>query len=223
MSQSYEYFARDYFERTLSVSKALRPMAQWGVFSYPFVALNGTQHPDNYPPFGYRGEPTNATWATRNDHLGWLWSLLDVFLPQLYPAGYVTLDGSSDNPCGEAYSQADNERFISTNMVEMHRLRTKFGRASPKPPPILNFWWQHPCDGATKLCHNNMSVWMSDLDIKQHFELTANTSDGMIMWGDPYYFGSTTHDGGAAINKSMADLQRYEALLEKYCADPKAV
>jgi hypothetical protein len=218
MQKSYDHFARDYFGRTLNASKALRPHAQWGFFSYPFVAINGTVHPDNYPPFGYRGEPTNASWQSRNDRLGWLWSMLDVFLPQLYPAGYVTADGSSDNPCGEAYSTADNERFITSNMEEMARLRAKFrGREST---PILAFLWQHPCDGATKLCHNNMSVWMSDLDIEQHFALlaAAGQSDGLILWGDPYYFGSVTHDGGAAINDTLTDLLRFAPYLEKYCA-----
>ena len=162
---------------------------------------------------------TISDWQTRNDRLGWLWSLLDVFLPQLYPAGYVTNSGTSDNPCGESYSAADNERFISTNMREMNRLREKFSLADTGTrTPILPFWWQHMCDGATKLCHNNMSVWMSDIDIQQHFDLTANSSDGMILWGDPFYFGYIHEDQGAQINKSLADLTRYKASLKHHCS-----
>eukprot|EP01051_Picozoa_sp_SAG22_P008209 SAG22_NODE_612_length_8579_cov_3.684906_7_plen_1630_part_00 len=221
LSVSYEHFARDYFERTILASKTLRPMAQWGLFSYPFVALNGTQHPSNYPPFGYRGEPSTATWQSRNDKLGWLWSMLDVFLPQLYPAGYVTAHGDGDNPCGEAYSQADNERFINTNVAEMHRLRNKFGATTRTP--IIPFWWQHMCDGETKNCRNNMSVWASDLDIQQHFELTSKVTDGMIIWGDPYWYGQVhKNDDGAQTNKTMVDLQqRYASLVEQYCTQLK--
>ena len=65
-----------------------------------------------------------------------------------------------------------------------------------------------------------MSVWMSDLDIEQHFALlaAAGQSDGLILWGDPYYFGSVTHDGGAAINDTLTDLLRFAPYLEKYCA-----
>ena len=222
METSYNHFGQDYFERTLAASKKLRPKAQWGIFSYPFVAINGTEHPDNYPPYGYYrnpGETAASNWQTRNDRLGWLWSLLDVFLPQLYPAGYVTAAGTCDNPCGESYSAADNERFISSNMLEMNRLREKFSLADiGTPTPILPFWWQHMCDGATKLCHNNMTVWMSDLDIQQHFELTANSSDGMIMWGDPYYFGYMHEDQGVQITKSLVDLMRYKALLKQHCS-----
>ena len=58
---------------------------------------------------------------------------------------------------------------------------------------------------------------------------TAGAASPVTSFGDSKFSWDhgeaehTLHDGGAAINKSMADLQRYEALLEKYCADPKAV
>ena len=208
LSTSYEHFAKEFFLRTLDASKALRPNAKFGLFGFPLAAENGTARPTNFPPFG-RGE----TWESRNDRLGWLWRALDVYLPSLYGAGWVSDTGSADNPCGEVYGSAENLRYLRSNLVEARRLRDAFGSAQP----ILPYWWQHYNDGATKACRNRVNVWVNGLDIQQHFQTATELADGMVLWGAPL---SKSFRGWQPdqVNRTLSDLaSNWAPYIERHC------
>lgn len=198
----WTHFSAVFFNATIDALRTVVPAAKVGFWNLPYKYYNDAGGGD--PPEG---------WIQMLNGAGWLWSQLDVFLPDVYPERYAG-PGSSrplglSARCGNI-SSANAAEYINGNVAVAQSLRAEWVPTSRQREVkvLLYTWWHYMCD-------QNTSFWADSVYLRDSFAATqAAGGDGVVLWGSVGSFKGEDHDPAVVAKFLSRDVA---PLVEQYC------
>lgn len=161
---SWNWFVREYLTAGLkAIRQALPPTVSLGawcvrsqrVCSIPWMKAAHSldlvvSNLNRNWPFKFWTLPPGGLprWNAMMDEMGWLWQLMDVFIPDVYPEFY---SGSVESrPTVLSNCKAENasttSSYFQSNVDVAVRLRNAF---NPSAKIVLSAWWHYMCASST--------------------------------------------------------------------------
>lgn len=142
MKDKWNTICREFYEATIRGIKKAVPYAKIGFIDLPKSIYKNEDIVSQSPGvvgYGNRfdeiyGDVYNSAQRINND-LSWLWKLVDVLSPKIQAIRYSVEDGVSPKNDSENTIET-NAAYISSNILESHRLQSIFG--VPYVIPVFN-------------------------------------------------------------------------------------
>jgi hypothetical protein len=167
-SLSWEYFAKQYLTAGLRAIKASLPRGVvLSFWNWPFK-------------FGKDGKP--FWWDEVMDGMGWLWSELPIFMPDLYPEFYsgsaASMPSVLSSPPGRCVALGANATasYYQANVDNALRLKAKW---NPAAKVYLSVWWHYMC---SQKVTQDIGFFVDDGNMAALFSRTRG-HDGLALWG----------------------------------------
>jgi hypothetical protein len=181
MAKSYDYFCRTYLSAGMKAVRAEMPTAmRLSVWNWPFK-FGGSTAANQTALQQFEGMIAD---------IDWLWKLLDIFLPDLYPEFFVGEEADLPSVLQRCTvgNQSLADLYFSANIAHMQRVRD---RCNLKAKIYLSTWWHYMC-AQKVLDSDDLDYYAQDANVVEPFESSGH--DGVIMWGSVGTFGYEDHD-----------------------------
>jgi hypothetical protein len=202
---SWNYFVRKYLVTAIGKIKAEPKLAglRLGFWDWPYKFW--------FLPAVKEAPPRWQQWM---DELGWLWSELDVFLPDVYPEFFA--GSESDKPSVLAKCTTQNASatawYYTAILTESLRLKQRF---QPTATVVLVGWYHYMCshlyDSGQQLQDINIGYFVHDNNLDALF-LAASAGAEVALWGS---IGAPPDDQPAQLRSYLDAV--YGPVVRKYC------
>lgn len=205
---SWDYFVREYITTGIAKMKAEPKLKglRVGFWDWPYKFW--------FLPAVKEAPPRWQQWM---NELGWLWSKLDVFLPDLYPEFFAGAPGDKPSilPKCTTQNSSSTSWYYGAVLTESLRLQKRF---QPSASVIVMGWYHYMC-GPRYQPHSGPAVFVRDGNVEALFEAAAGAGGGdgaeieIALWGS---IGASPDDQMSEVRQYLDSV--YAPVVHQFCA-----